>query len=373
MTNPSRRAMIGSTIGLGAVLACPVKAQTTPPAPRIEVLAHRGASALRPEHSLAAYARAIEDGADFIEPDLFLSKDGVLVSIHEADLAKVTDVASYPEFADRRRRIQVGSRTIEGWFTVDFTFAELKTLRLKERIPDIRPGNARYDGQFQILSLDEIIDFAAAQSATRDRPVGIVPELKVPSLFASIGMPVEDRFFEVISSHAWLKTAPLIIQCFEVETLRSLRGRFGTRDNLRFMQLIDNADQVPLDIALKQGERTYGDMMTLDGLKAMAEYADIVSPGIRSLIPLQSDGRLGRPSPSIDWAKAAGLQVSGYEFRPENQFIAADFRNGDGDIARNPEGSIAEIHHYLAAGMDNFFTDDPGIGRQAADSFSRSA
>ncbi|MDZ5646330.1 glycerophosphodiester phosphodiesterase family protein [Nitrospirillum sp. BR 11828] len=382
MTILSRRACVLGSLGLGfgATLPVPVSALTRPqgasmrgaPAPaKIEVLAHRGACALRPEHTLASYAKAIADGADFIEPDLQPSKDGVLMALHENELSRTTDVAAHPEFASRRRTVTVGGHTLDGWFIVDFTYAELKTLRLKERIPDIRPDNARYDGEFQMVSLDELIDFVAAEAATRGRPIGLVPELKTPYLFTSLGLAVEDTFLETLSRHSYVAQAPMIVQCFEAPTLRRLRERMGRRDGLRFMQLVGGEREQPFDVVLAGGTQTYGDMLTDAGLRDMATYADILSPDIRALIPLGADGRLGRPDPVIGRAKAAGLQVFAWEFAPENRFMAADFRDGRGENARNVDGSVAEIHHYLAAGLDGFFTDDPGVGRRAVDTFRR--
>lgn len=379
MTPLHRRDLLTATLGLGAALTVPTVAATPEapksmirqPARRIEVMGHRGACALRPEHTLASYAKAIADGADFIEPDLRPTKDGALIASHEIDLSKVTNIAEFPEFAGRRRQWHIGNVTLEGWFAIDFTLAELKKLRLKERITDIRPANTQWDNEFQILCLDEIIDFVAAEAATRGRPIGIIPELKEPSLFASIGAPVEAHFTATIAAHSYLKTAPLIVQCFEIQTLKTLRNSMGEAENVRFMQLIDDMDKTPLDVAFAQGHLTYADMMTKDGLEAIHSYADIISPDIRTWIPLTADGRLGATNPALETAKAVGLQISGWEFRPENRFMAADFRDGAGDNTRNPKGSIAEIHRYLAAGMDSFFTDDPGIGRQAVDSFTQ--
>lgn len=368
MKQVTRRTLL-KTGAMGAAVAASDLAAAGSPRRRIEVVGHRGACALRPEHTLASYAKAIADGADIVEPDLMPSKDGVLMALHEPDLGKVSDVASHAEFAGRRRAVTVGGHRLEGWFITDFTFAELKRLRLKERIPDIRPANSCYDGMFQMVSFDEIVDFVAAEAVTRGRTIGLAPELKTPALFASIDLPVEEMFLTAVASHRYLATAPLIVQCFEESTLRRLRPRFAKGSNVRLMQLVDDADMVPMDVAMAGGRATYADMLTREGLMRMAEHVDIVAPDIRAWIPLRSDGRLGTPNPAIDWAKAAGLAVGGYEFRPENRFLAADFRNGAGDNARNVAGSIAEIHQYLRAGMDGFFTDDPGVGRQAVDSF----
>lgn len=371
MTDLSRRGVIQAAIATAAASSITATAvRGTPTArPKPDVIGHRGACALRPEHSLASYAKAIADGADFIEPDLMPTRDGVLMAVHEADLGKVTDVAAHPEFAGRRRVVTLAGHRIDGWFITDFTRDELKRLRLKERIPDIRPANSRYDGMFQMLSFDEIADFVAAEATTRGRAVGLAPELKAPTLFAAHGLDVEETFLAALAAHRYLATAPLIVQCFEASTLQRLRRRIAPGGNIRLMQLVDDADMVPMDVAAAGGATPYGAMLTREGLRRMAEHADIVAPDIRALIPLLPDGRLGAPNPAIGWAKAAGLQVGGYEFRPENRYLARDFRDHGGENARNPAGSIREIHQYLRAGMDGFFTDDPGIGRRAVDSF----
>jgi glycerophosphoryl diester phosphodiesterase len=178
---------------------------------------------------------------------------------------------------------------------------------------------------------------------------------------------VEDNFLDVLSRHSYLKRAPLIIQSFEITNLKYIRSKLGRPKNIRLMQLIDDLDQKPMDVLLSGGSTTYAEMITPRGLKAVAGYADIISPDLRTLIPLGKDGRLGAPHSMINDAHQAGLTVQGYTFRPENRFIAADYRDGEGDNSRNVKGSIAEIQHYLRAGLDGFFTDDPGIGRQAVE------
>jgi len=173
------------------------------------VIGHRGASALLPEHTLAAYARAIADGADYIEPDLVATRDGVLVARHENEIGGTTDVAQRPEFAVRKRRQVIDGETFEGWFTEDFTLAELKTLRARERLPQLR--GTGHDGEFQIATLDEIIALAAEQSAREGRIIGLIPEIKHPSHFQRTGLPMEDRLLETLSAHAYTREAPVVI------------------------------------------------------------------------------------------------------------------------------------------------------------------
>ncbi|MDF4003634.1 glycerophosphodiester phosphodiesterase [Luteibacter sp. PPL552] len=335
-----------------------------PLAAKVRVIGHRGASALRPEHTLASYAVAIQDGADVVEPDLVATKDGVLVIRHENEIGGTTDVASHPEFASRRTTKTVDGVRIDGWFTEDFTLTELKTLRARERLPDIRKHNATYDGQFTVPTFEEMIEFVAAESSARGRVIGIIPEIKHGTYFRGIGLPMEDRLLAVLAAHAYTRTAPVEIQSFEVGNLKYLHEKLGTaHPNIRLLQLMDAADAHPAD----EPGTTYGAMMTPAGLKAIRGYADAIGPSIRSIIPLDKDGRLAPVSPLVRDAHAAGLEVHPYTFRPENHFLAADFRDGAGDAARNEEGSVKEIRAYLATGIDAFFTDDPALGRRAVD------
>lgn len=331
------------------------------------VFGHRGCSALRPEHTLGAYARAIADGADYIEPDLVITKDGVLVARHENNIAETSDVAARPEFAGRRTSKTIDGAVQTGWFVEDFTLAELKTLRAIERLGALRPESQTFDGQFQILTFEEIIDFTAAEAAARGRAIGLVPELKHSTYFTAIGLPLEDRFLATIAAHDYTRRCPLEIQSFEIANLRYLRRKLGRPANVRLMQLIENGPGWPADVAAAGGALTYGAMTMPAGLAEIAGYADVVAPSTRRVIPLGPDGKLAAPSNLVADAHAAGLLVRVWTFRPENHFLAADFRSADGDGARNPAGSIAEIRRYLAAGIDGFFTDDPALGRAAVD------
>ncbi|MEG8040401.1 glycerophosphodiester phosphodiesterase [Sphingomonas sp. LR60] len=359
----TRRAALGSAIALGVAST----AGAAPSAKKPLVFAHRGASALRPEHTLGAYAKAIADGADFIEPDLVSTKDGVLVARHENNIVETTDVADHPEFASRRTTKTIDGEPQTGWFTEDFTLAELKTLRAKERLGAIRPESRSYDGQFQVVTLDEVIDFAAAEAAARGRTIGLVPELKHSTYFAGVGLPVEDRFLAVLAAHAYTRRAPVQLQSFEVANLRYVRGKLPKGGNLRLVQLIGDPSQKPADVAKAGGALDYRTMVSPAGLREMARYADIVAPNTRMLIPLAADGRLGTPTTLVADAHAAGLEVCPWTFRPENRFLAADFRSTAGPDARHDAGSVAEMRRYIALGVDSFFTDDPALGRLAVD------
>lgn len=348
-------ALVGATCLAGSGLAAPRR--------RAEVFGHRGAAALRPEHTLASYAKALEGGADFIEPDLVLSKDGVLVIRHEPNIAETTDVGRHPEFAGRRTEKMIDGRKQVGWFVEDFTLAELKTLRAIERLPQLRPHNAAMDGKFGLVTWQEMVDFAELQSAARGRSIGLVPELKHSTYFQSIGLPLEDRFLATLK-HPYLRRCPLVIQSFEIGNLKYLRSRLGHRRDLRLMQLIDPASR-PADVVKAGGSLTPMEMMQPDGLRAIARYADILSPDTRSIIPLAPDRSLLASNPVIASAHKSGLQVIPYTFRPENYFLPSNFNDGRGPAARNEKGSIAEMRTYLSAGIDGFFTDDPALGRLA--------
>jgi glycerophosphoryl diester phosphodiesterase len=285
---------------------------------------------------------------------------------HENNIVETTDVAKRPEYAGRRTSKIVDGQVQNGWFVEDFTLAELKTLRATERLGSLRPESRSYDGQFQILTFDEMIDFTAAEAAARGRIIGIVPELKHSTFFRGIGLPLEDRFLATIAAHDYTRRSPVEIQSFEIANLRYLRRKLGRPANIRLMQLIDEGPTIPADVAAAGGHLTFADMITPAGLREIATYADIVAPQVRSVIPLTPDGHLGRARPIVANAHAAGLLIRLWTFRPENHFLAADFRDGD-DGVRNPAGSIAEMKQYLATGVDGFFTDDPALGRAAID------
>ncbi|MFL6707571.1 MAG: glycerophosphodiester phosphodiesterase [Massilia sp.] len=357
----------------GAGLLLPMAAAWGQAAPgkKAELFAHRGASALRPEHTLAAYARAIADGADYIEPDLVATKDGVLVARHENMMTDTTDVASRPEFASRRTKKTIDGETHEGWFVSDFTLAELKQLRAVERLGTVRTLSASFNGQFQVPSFEEIVDFVAAESAARGRIIGLVPELKHSTWFRAAGLPLEDRLVAVLNEHAYSRSAPIEIQSFETANLKYLRQKLGRPANVRLMQLVVNGGKLdavrPADVVAAGGTLTFGEMVSPRGLRDIARYADVVAPPTRGIIPLGKDERLAAPSSIVADAHQAGLLVHTWTFRPENQFLAADFRNEAGPHARNEAGSVAEMRRYLETGIDGLFSDDSALARLAID------
>ncbi|WP_414710725.1 glycerophosphodiester phosphodiesterase [Pseudoxanthomonas sp.] len=331
------------------------------------VIAHRGASAYLPEHTLAAYARAIEDGADYIEPDLVATRDGVLVARHENEIGGTTDVAQRAEFASRKRRQRIDGEVFDGWFTEDFTLAELKMLCARERLPELR--GTSHDGQHGIATLDEIIALVADHAVRSGRTIGLIPEIKHPSHFQRIGLPMEERLLDTLAAHAYTREAPVVVQSFEQANLRALRTHLdaSTQDNIRLLQLLGPADEQPGDARAAGRPTRYADLMTPAGLQDIAGYADIIGPWTRLLIPVAEDGALGDATPLMADARAAGLQVWCYTFRPENHFLPAALREGDDPRTRSDAGSLAEIRAYLALGIGGFFTDDPALGRRAVD------
>ncbi|MEN7526792.1 glycerophosphodiester phosphodiesterase [Cupriavidus sp. 2SB] len=338
------------------------------PAPKPLVIGHRGASALRPEHTLASYQKAIDDGADIIEPDLVATKDGVLVARHENDITGTTNVAELPQFADRRRIKVIDGERIDGWFTEDFTLAELKSMRARERIPKLRPYNAKLDGQFEVPTFDEILKLVEQAAARRGSPIGIYPELKHPSYFRGIGLPLEEKLAAALQGNAYAKTAPVYVQSFEVGPLRTMKRLLGaSMPNLRVVQLIGNPRNRPADWRLAGDSRTYASMLTPLGLREVATYANGIGPEKSLVIPRDAQGNLAAPTALVTHAHAAGLIVHPYTFRPENSFLPKSLRAPGGDATRNPAGMEREVQAFVAAGVDGFFTDDPALGRKAID------
>ncbi len=316
-------------------------------APGPIVIAHRGASADRPEHTLGAYALAIEQGADYVEPDLVITRDGVLVARHENEIGETTDVAERPEFAGRRTTKTIDGQSVTGWFTEDFTLAELKTLRARERIPELRPANAAHDGRETIPTLDEIIALVKAEEARRGRRIGIYPETKHPTYFRALGLPLEEPLVATLARHGYGRAEdPVFVQSFEVGNLERLRGMTG----LRLVQLIAAAGG-PFD----RPGLSYGEMITPEGLRRIAGYAAGIGVQKPLVVPTGPDGRLGEPTCLVAMARAEGLEVHVWTFRPENFFLPADLRRGDSPAERgDAEGEIAA---FLAAGITGLFTD----------------
>lgn len=308
------------------------------------VIAHRGASGERPEHTLAAYELAIAQGADFIEPDLVSTKDGVLVARHENEIGGTTDVADRPEFADRKATKTIDGMLFTGWFTEDFTLAELKTLRAKERVPQLRPQNMAYDGQYEIPTLAEVIALVKASEAQGGRRIGLYPELKHPSYFTALGLPLEGLLLSGLAEAGYSSASdPVFIQSFEVGVLE----RLAEVTQLRLIQLVAG-EGGPAD----RPETDYAAMVTPDGLAQIAQYASGIGAELRMVL-----GPDGSATELTAQAHAAGLQLHGWTLRRENAFLPPALRVGEDPAAR---GNLAQLVAMLkAAGVDGVFTDNP--------------
>jgi len=300
------------------------------------VIAHRGASGERPEHTLESYQRAIEQGADYIEPDLVMTRDGVLIARHENEIGGTTDVAQHPEFADRRRTQVIDGETMTGWFTEDFTLAEIKTLRARERLPALRAANCAFDGRFSVPTFEEIMQLAQSASRTRSgrSRIGLYPETKHPAHFQKLGLAQERPVLETLERHGYAERgSPVFIQSFDPGNLRQLRAMTP----LPLVQLLE---------------------YEIGNVARIAQYADCI--GIAKT--------LATPA-SVAEAHAQGLKVHVWTFRAENEFLPDDLKIGKSPAAH---GDLrGEIARYLALGIDGFFTDFPAIGVAVRDAWAR--
>jgi glycerophosphoryl diester phosphodiesterase len=303
------------------------------------VIGHRGAPVLRPEHTLASYVLAARLGADYLEPDLVSTADGVLVARHEPELGGTTDIAARPEFAGRRTTRVVDGTACTGWFVDDLTLAELRTLRAVERIPAVRPANTRFDGRFPVPTFAEILDLRARLSAHLGREIGVYPETKHPAYFADRGLPLEPALVEALRGAGLDQSgAPVFVQSFDPASLRLLR----TELPVPLVHLVD--DDTP-------------ELVAPDGLSDIAGYADAVGVRKNLVIPLTADGALGEPTSLVADAHAAGLAVHAYTFRDENAFLPVDLRRGTRDT--DVGDGRAECAAHLRAGVDGLFADNP--------------
>jgi glycerophosphoryl diester phosphodiesterase len=304
----------------------------------IVVIAHRGASGERPEHTLESYGLAIEEGADYIEPDLVVTRDGVLIARHENEISGTTDVAEHPEFAARRRTQIIDGESFGGWFTEDFTLSEIKTLRARERLPELRPQNRRFDGQFAVPTFDEIMQLvmSANRRPGRNRPIGVYPETKHPAHFAAIGLAQELSLLDTLQRYQYAKRgSPVFIQSFDARNLRQLRRM----TQLPLVQLLENE---------------------LGDVGEIAKYADAI--GIAKA--------LATPE-AVRAAQAVNLRVHVWTFRAENEFLPPDLKLGSEPAAH---GDLeAEIRRYLERGIDGFFVDFPALGVRARNAYISAA
>ena len=311
------------------------------------VIAHRGASGYRPEHTLASYRLAIALGADYVEPDLVSTRDGILVARHENEIGSTTDVAGRPEFADRLTTKVVDGRAQSGWFTEDLTLAELKTLRAVERLPELRPRNTRYDGRYDVPTFEEVLALVGEESRRLGRPIGVYPETKHPSYFAAIGLALEEPLLAALARHGLDRPgAPVFLQSFEPGSLQRLRALTA----LPLVQLVAATGRV--------------DLVTPTGLRRVAAYADAVGVAKELVLPRHpGTGTIGDASAVIADAHALGLRVHVWTLRDENAFLPTGYRRGDDPAAIGD--SIEEAQAFLDAGVDGLFTDHPDTTLEA--------
>ncbi|MGE3726159.1 MAG: glycerophosphodiester phosphodiesterase [Candidatus Sericytochromatia bacterium] len=308
------------------------------------VIAHRGACGLLPEHTLAAYQQAISEGADFIEPDVVSSKDGVLVVRHENNLAETTDVAQ--KFAARKRSKIIDGQRVSGWFSEDFTLKELKTLRAKQRF-SFRPQ--QHNGQHSIPTLEEVLQLLVQHQKTTGKRIGIYPETKHPSYSRALGLPLEEKLLALLRGYGYASAAdPVFIQSFEVGNLQKL----NQMTSIRLIQLLDSAGQ-PADFALRKERRTYRELATPAGLLFISEYADGVGPPKQMLVKTNAAKQL-LSTGLVEAAHQHGLAVHPWTFRNEATFL-------DPFFGKDPR---AEYRFFYQLGVDGVFSEFPALARQ---------
>ncbi|QKW05556.1 glycerophosphodiester phosphodiesterase [Streptomyces sp. NA04227] len=372
-----RRALLGAAVlgAGGAVLggAGTAEAGAAPAArgtsgrhrlPVPTVIGHRGASGYRPEHTLGSYQLALDLGADVVEQDLVPTKDGHLVCRHENDITGTTDVAAHPEFAGRKTTKTVDGQQFTGWFTEDFTLAELKTLRATERIAVNRPHNTLYNGRWEIPTFEEVLKWAEKEGERRGRPVWLHTETKHPSYFRGLGLPLEETLVKLLRRYGrHTKDAPQFLQSFEPSSIQRLARLVRTPR----VVLLSSANSRPWDFIESGDPRTVADLVKPEGLKWMASYAQGIGPTLDLIIPRDAAGKLTEPTTLVRDAHAAGLILHPYTMRNENPFLPAEFRKGtDADAYGDAFGAFRV---YFETGIDGIFTDQPDTGVLAREDF----
>ncbi|MFI9310072.1 glycerophosphodiester phosphodiesterase [Streptomyces triculaminicus] len=379
---PGRRTVLGAAAALGAG-AVVLGGGITPAAaaepsarrgghggsyqdlPVPTVIGHRGCSGSRPEHTLGSYQFALDNGADVIEQDLVPTKDGHLVCRHENDITGTTDVASRPEFAARKTTKTVDGEAHTGWFTEDFTLAELKTLRAKERIPGTRQHNTLYDGRWQVPTFEEVLKWAEEQGRKRGRRIWLHVETKHPTYFRKAGLGLEERLAKLLRRYGRAgRDGHTFLQSFEPSSLQRL-GKLGI--DCPKVLLLDDLPTRPWDFTEAKDPRTVADLITPKGLKWVSGFAQGIGPWLNLVIPRDKDDRLTKPTTLVRDAHAAGLILHPYTMRNENSFLPADFRRGTDPNAYGD--AFAAFRTYFATGIDGIFTDNPDTGALARADF----
>ncbi|MFJ8077808.1 glycerophosphodiester phosphodiesterase [Streptomyces sp. NPDC096176] len=377
-SSPARRSVLGAAVLTTAALGVGVgggPAQAgerggsgRPPGrdlPVPTVIAHRGASGYRPEHTIGSYQLALDMGAHVIEQDLVPTKDGHLVCRHENDITGTTDVAAHPEFASRRTTKSVDGVSLNGWFTEDFTLAELKTLRAKERIPGTRQENTLYDGRWTVPTFEEVLRWAEREGRRRGNPVWLHVETKHPSYFRGLGLGLEEPLAKLLRRYGRHRSnSPVFVQSFEPSSMQRMARLVSSPR----VVLLSGASSRPWDFVEANDPRTVADLVEPEGLKWIASFAQGLGPTLDLVIPKDANGRLTTPTTLVRDAHAEGLILHPYTMRNENTFLPADFRRGtDPNAYGDVFGAYAA---YFATGVDGIFTDNPDTGLLAAADFT---
>lgn len=350
---PASASAASASAATVSAAAATVDRRSDPSRPPTLVIGHRGASGYRPEHTLASYELAARMGADYIEPDLVATKDHILVARHEPEISGTTDVATRPEFADRRRTVLLDGVSVTGWFTHDFTLAELRTLRAVERIPQLRQRNTLYNGLFEVPTFQEVLNLRVRLQRELNRTIGVYPETKHPTYFRELDLPLEEPLVALLRRSSLDRPdAPAFVQSFEAGNLRDLHGRLRLKTPKVFLT---GATGGPFG-----DPRPYADYLTPVGLAELAEFVDGIGPEKGQIIPRLADGTLGTPTALVANAHSAGLVLHPYTFRAENNFLPADYRV-TADLTAYGR-AIDEQLTFLQAGIDGLFTDNPDVG-----------
>ncbi|MGW7455060.1 glycerophosphodiester phosphodiesterase [Streptomyces sp. NPDC054787] len=332
--------------------------------PHPTVIGHRGASGYRPEHTLGSYQLALDLGADVIEQDLVPTRDGHLVCRHENEIGGTTDVADHPEFASRRTTKSVDGVAVTGWFTEDFTLAELKTLRAKERIPAVRQRNTLYDGQWAVPTFEEVLRWANREGRRRDKQIWLHVETKHPSYFRGLGLGLEEPLAKLLRRYGRdHRDAAVFLQSFEPSSIQRL-SRLVSAPRV---VLLSAAGTRPWDFEQAKDPRTVADLVTPAGLKWIAGFAQGIGPTMDLILPRDAAGKLGAPTTLVRDAHAQGLLLHPYTARNENSFLPADFRKGTDPAAYGD--AFAAFKAYFDQGIDGIFTDNPDTALLAAEAF----
>jgi glycerophosphoryl diester phosphodiesterase len=332
--------------GLPLLLLTEGSMPTPEPHRDVLVIAHRGASGYRPEHTLAAYELAIDQGADYIEPDLVMTRDGVLIARHENEIGSTTDAAE--RFPERRATKVIDGDTMTGWFAEDFTLAEIRSLRARERLSF---RSKAWDGRFGVPTFEEVLLLIRRKEAESGRRIGVYPETKHPSYHRSLGLALDDTLLAVLARHGYTgREDPVFIQSFETGNLRALRARTA----IRLVQLL-GAEGAPWDLVEAGDARTYADLATPDGLREIARYADVIGPHKELIQPVGPGGVLLAPTSLVRDAHAAGLRVHAWTFRAEGFYLPAAYGGDPG----------AELRRFADLGVDGVFTDFPDLAVRA--------